>query len=194
MASFKTAWEQREIVMDVAVKGTVNVGDIATPAAAKAYKIRITTPESLAAIMVGDLVVLTPEALVYTYSEMEKDTALSYTTKVSVPTTVTAESEDYITVGEAPADKYYKKVSTEVPAYIARTLSLAAATHIVAQSDVTMENGHVPIERRDYRYFPTVNGTFAVTVAGNTPIKKVALFAILNKYDVEIDESQSETA
>lgn len=30
--------------------------------------------------------------------------------------------------------------------------ALAIATHIVAQSDMTMEYGHVPVEYRDYRY------------------------------------------
>ena len=34
-----------------------------------------------------------------------------------------------------------------------------AATHIIAQSDMTMEYGHVKVEDRDYRYFPDVEGS-----------------------------------
>ena len=33
------------------------------------------------------------------------------------------------------------------------------ATHIIAQSDMTMERGHVPVEYRDYRYSDYVTGT-----------------------------------
>ena len=33
------------------------------------------------------------------------------------------------------------------------------ATHIIAQSDMTMEYGHVPVEYRDYRYSDQVKGT-----------------------------------
>lgn len=47
---------------------------------------------------------------------------------------------------------------------IKRTLSLAAATHMVAQSDNTMEMGHIPVENRDYRYFPMVNGTGVINL------------------------------
>ena len=34
--------------------------------------------------------------------------------------------------------------------------TLADATHLIAQSDMTMEYGHVPVEYRDYRYSPDV--------------------------------------
>lgn len=33
------------------------------------------------------------------------------------------------------------------------------ATHIIAQSDMTMERGHIPVENRDYRYSDYVAGT-----------------------------------
>ena len=48
--------------------------------------------------------------------------------------------------------------------------------YIVAQSDQTMEYGHVPVELRDYRYVDTV--------ADKTTVKKVALFRIINPKDV----------
>ena len=47
---------------------------------------------------------------------------------------------------------------------------------IVAQSDMTMEYGHVPVEYRDYRY--------SDTVADSTKVKKVALFRITDVLDV----------
>lgn len=47
---------------------------------------------------------------------------------------------------------------------------------IVAQSDMTMEYGHVPVEYRDYRY--------SDTVADSTKVKKVALFRITDTLDV----------
>lgn len=137
MASFKTAYLQKEEPLDVAVKGTIAAD------AAAAYATRKTTPASLATVMVRDLVKLTP-------------------------------------------------ATATVPAYIERVLSLASATHIVAQSDMTMEYGHVPVENRDYRYFPVVQAT-AATVAAGSPVKKVALFKIWNKDDVIIDASQGET-
>lgn len=48
--------------------------------------------------------------------------------------------------------------------------------YIVAQSDVTMGNGHVPIELRDHKYSPKV--------AASTTEKLVALFRIDNVDDV----------
>lgn len=42
----------------------------------------------------------------------------------------------------------------------------AAATHILAQSDMTVEYGHVPVENRDYRYSPEV----AASIAGADPL------------------------
>lgn len=137
MANFKTAYLQREIIEDLAVKATVQTD----PAAGMAT--RKTTPASLVVVMVGDLVKLTP-------------------------------------------------ATATVPAYIERVISKATATHIVAQSDMTLEYGHVPVENRDYRYLPIVNGTAASVVAA-TPVKKVALFKITDPTDVNIEASKGET-
>lgn len=83
--------------------------------------------------------------------------------------------------------------TASLPASIIRTLSLAEATHIIAQSDVTLEYGHIPVENRDYRYFPMVNGTYTDSLAANTPTKKVSVYTIVDKGDILIDTSQSET-
>ena len=61
--------------------------------------------------------------------------------------------------------------------------ALSAATHIIAQSDMTMEYGHVPVENRDYKYSPEVAVT-AGTISTSAPKKKVALFKLINKDDV----------
>ena len=61
--------------------------------------------------------------------------------------------------------------------------ALSAATHIIAQSDMTMEYGHVPVENRDYKYSPEVAVT-AGTISTSSPKKKVALFKLVNKDDV----------
>lgn len=37
--------------------------------------------------------------------------------------------------------------------------AMTIATHIMAQSDMTMEYGHVPVENRDYRYSDEINPT-----------------------------------
>ncbi len=54
--------------------------------------------------------------------------------------------------------------------------ALGAATHIIAQSDQTLEYGHVPVENRDYRYSPVV--------AVSATKKKVALFKLVDKNDI----------
>ena len=48
--------------------------------------------------------------------------------------------------------------------------------YIVAQSDMTMEYGHVPVENQDHRYNPEV--------AASTSLKKVAVFKIIDVADV----------
>lgn len=107
-AKFRTAYDQREIVMDVAVIGTDN-------------------------LVVGQLVTLTA-------------------------------------------------ANGSVPAYIASAASVSAATHIVAQSDMTMEYGHVPVEARNYAYSDKVNVT-AASASASSPVKKVALF-VATKDDI----------
>lgn len=52
----------------------------------------------------------------------------------------------------------------------------AAGDYIVAQSDMSMEYGHIPVENRDYRYDPKV--------AASTSKKKVAVFRVTDVTDV----------
>ena len=54
-----------------------------------------------------------------------------------------------------------------------------AGDYIVAQSDMTMEYGHVPVENQDWRYSPKV--------ALSTTNKKVALFRVNNPDDVVVE-------
>lgn len=54
--------------------------------------------------------------------------------------------------------------------------TVAVGDYIVAQSDQTMEYGHVPVENRDYRYNPAV--------AASATKKKVALFRINDVDDI----------
>ena len=79
--------------------------------------------------------------------------------------------------------KLVKAGANTVPYIVAATgndkdAALADATHIIAQSDMTLEYGHVPVENRDYRYNDKVSiGTSA---------KKVALFKINDLSDINI--------
>lgn len=61
------------------------------------------------------------------------------------------------------------------------TPTLTNDMYLVAQSDQTMEYGHVPVEMRDYRYVDTV--------ADSTTTKKVALFQTINVNDVILKET-----
>ena len=56
--------------------------------------------------------------------------------------------------------------------------SVAVGDYIVAQSDMSMEYGHVPVENRDYRYNDKVSMS--------TTAKKVALFKINDLSDINI--------
>ena len=58
---------------------------------------------------------------------------------------------------------------------------LTTDMYIVAQSDQTMEYGHVPVEMRDYRYDDKV--------ADKATAKKVALFRIINPQDVIVKQT-----
>lgn len=72
-----------------------------------------------------------------------------------------------------------------VQGYMQKAASLAAATHIIAQSDQTLAYGHVPVEKRDYRYDPSVAVTVTSAPSGKTITwKHVALYKIINKDDV----------
>lgn len=75
----------------------------------------------------------------------------------------------------------------DIPAYIEAAASLAVATHIIAQSDVTMNAGHVPIENRDYKYSNKILGTITAAAAKGSPTKHVALYAITDKNDILVD-------
>ena len=59
--------------------------------------------------------------------------------------------------------------------------ALTTDMYIVAQSDQTMEYGHVPVEMRDYRYDSKV--------ADKATAKKVALFRIINPQDVIVTKT-----
>lgn len=74
------------------------------------------------------------------------------------------------------------------PQYLTAAATLAAATHIIAQSDMTMEYGHVPVENRDYAYSDVVKRTVtgAAAVAAS-PLKRVAVFKIVNADDVIVE-------
>lgn len=89
----------------------------------------------------------------------------------------------------------YVAAANGKPAYLTPAASAAVATHIVAQSDMTMEYGHIPVENRDYRYSDVVarskTGNAATTVAtlsSASETKKVAVFAITDKDDVVVYE------
>lgn len=56
----------------------------------------------------------------------------------------------------------------------------AVGNYIIAQSDMTMEYGHVPVENRDYRYDNKVKAS--------TTNKKVAVFAVTDATDVYTTE------
>lgn len=52
--------------------------------------------------------------------------------------------------------------------------------YIIAQSDMTMEYGHVPVELRNYGYSPVVKAS--------TDKKRVAVFEVIDKDDVYTSE------
>lgn len=78
----------------------------------------------------------------------------------------------------------FTEATGTTPAYLKKS-TIAAATHIIAQSDMTMEYGHVPVENRDYRYSKEVACTLTSnpTTATAKP-KKVALFKITDPSDI----------
>ena len=63
------------------------------------------------------------------------------------------------------------------------TLSLANADYIIAQSDMTMEYGHIPVEQHDHRY--------SDKVAQSSTKKKVAVFFIFDESDIILDEGET---
>lgn len=83
--------------------------------------------------------------------------------------------------------KLVASTGANIPAYIEAAAGLSDATHIIAQSDVTMNAGHVPIENRDYKYSNKILGTITSAAAKNSPTKHVALYAITDKNDILVD-------
>lgn len=100
-----------------------------------------------------------------------------------VPMTVAVAGDKPLVVGEMVT---LTAASGAGPASIKSAATVAAATHIIAQSDMTMEYGHVPVENMDYKYSDEVAATIAAAgpVTASTPTKKVALFAITDKDDL----------
>lgn len=72
----------------------------------------------------------------------------------------------------------FVEAASGIPAHILTATTVKEATHIIAQSDMTMEYGHVPVEDRDYKYSPKVKVT-AATATAAAPTKKVALFEVV---------------
>lgn len=64
--------------------------------------------------------------------------------------------------------------------------AISAGMYIVAQSDQTMGDGHVPVENRDYRY--------SDIVADSATAKKVAVFQITDVNDVIVTPVSFTTA
>ena len=98
-----------------------------------------------------------------------------------------------VAVGVTPSSYLRVGQMVKVVDGVVKTLSASTeaaakteATHIIAQSDMTMEYGHVPVENRDYKYSDAVAATIAAAgpVTASTPTKKVALFAITDKDDL----------
>ncbi len=101
-------------------------------------------------------------------------------------------STSYFRVGQM-----VKVVDGVVKTLSASTVSAAKeeATHIIAQSDMTMEYGHVPVEYRDYRYSDQVKGTVsdATNLLGAYESKAdfpAAATGNNNKYAFAIDEQK----
>ena len=80
--------------------------------------------------------------------------------------------------GTIGADGVYTLAARSNAAEATAKSSVAVGDYIVAQSDMTMEYGHVPVENRDYRYDDKVS-------MGTSP-KKVALFKINDLSDINI--------
>lgn len=103
---------------------------------------------------------------------------------IAVKTTALTEAAA-LTVGQLV--QFVASTGSGVPAYIQAASGLSDATHIIAQSDVTMNAGHVPVENRDYRYSDKVLGTIITAAASGSPTKHVALYAITDKNDIIVE-------
>lgn len=99
--------------------------------------------------------------------------------------TSTLTEDDALEVGQLV--KFTASTGDGIPAKIEAATGLDDATHIIAQSDVTMNAGHIPVENRDYRYSNKVLGTTTGTVNAFTDTKHVALYAIMDKNDIIVE-------
>lgn len=89
---------------------------------------------------------------------------------------------------------YVKLTDGGTYVYIQKS-TVANATHIIAQSDMTLEYGHVPVENRDYRYSDEVACTVAAAPgAATTTHKLVALYQITDASDIIGDADGSDHA
>lgn len=80
-------------------------------------------------------------------------------------------------------------------AYIQKATTVAAATHIVAQSDMTIGQGHAATDQRDYRYSPLVGATKASAPTNKADaLKHVALYPIWDKNDIIPDADGNDLA
>lgn len=59
---------------------------------------------------------------------------------------------------------------------LVKATNVSDAEYLIAQSDMTMEYGHIPVEQHDHRY--------SNAVAISTAAKKVAVFYITDKSDI----------
>lgn len=75
-----------------------------------------------------------------------------------IPVSAVVVAGDPLEVGQVVTADFYQDGIAVIKAVSADTVGQAKefGTHIIAQSDQTMEYGHIPVEDRDYRYNPEV--------------------------------------
>ena len=85
--------------------------------------------------------------------------------------------------------------SGSVPAHIikatAAEVAARTATHIVALTDQTIADRHVPTDRFDYAPSELVGAT-ATSAAASSPVKKVGLYCIWDWSDIVADADASD--
>lgn len=93
----------------------------------------------------------------------------------------------------------YTPATPTVHAYIKKAteaqVTAKQATHIVALTDQTMEDGHVPTEVADYRPSELTGATVTTAPTGLTGVlKKVALYPIWDWNDIIPDADKNDQA
>ena len=93
----------------------------------------------------------------------------------------------------------YTPATATVHAYITKAteaqVAAKSATHIVALTDQTMEDGHVPTEVADYRPSELTGATVTTAPTGLTGVlKKVALYPIWDWNDIIPDADKNDQA